>query len=216
MLYEIKTIAGKIANCYLVKTEGAFFMVDTGVSFSRGALKKTLTAAGCRPGSLKLVAITHADYDHTGSCVYLREKYGAKIAIHRNEAGAVETKNMLANRKNKPAVFLKTMPALFRPLIFRNFKPDIIVDDGDDLSQYGLDARVVHTPGHTTGSISILTAGGDLFCGDFLVNSGKPKKNHLVDDMAAMDASVERLKTLNVKKVYPGHGKPFTLEEFLQ
>jgi len=90
------------------------------------------------------------------------------------------------------------------------------VGDGDDLSQYGLDGRVVYIPGHTTGSIGVLTGEGDFFCGDLLTNSGRPEKNRLVDNEAEMDASIEKLKTLGVKTVYPGHGKPFRMEEFIK
>ena len=76
-------------NCYLLKTGDTYFMVDAGVSFYRGAMKKALKQAGCRPGDLKLVVITHGDYDHTGSCAWLQKKYGAKIAVHKSEAGAL-------------------------------------------------------------------------------------------------------------------------------
>jgi hydroxyacylglutathione hydrolase len=72
-----------------------------------------------------------------------------------------------------------------------------------------LDAKVLHIPGHSTGSIGILTAGGDLFCGDLFVNVTKPVKHSIIIDVAAFNASVERLKNLFVNKVYPGHGKPF-------
>jgi len=214
--YEIITIANKVVNCYLIKSGNDFFMVDTGMSFARGTLKKALAAAACKPGSLKLVIITHGDYDHTGNCVYLKEKYGAKIAVHRNEAGVLEKGDMLFSRRSRQGVFFRAELKVARLLMGRPFKPDVLVVDGDDLSPHGFAAKVVHTPGHTTGSISVLTAGGDLFCGDFLVNSGKPEKNSLVDDPAEMDESVLKLKNLDVRKIYPGHGQPFTLEEFLE
>jgi hydroxyacylglutathione hydrolase len=123
---------------------------------------------------------------------------------------------MLASRKTRQGIMFRVTLALFRWLIFRKCKPDILVGDGDDLSQYGLDGRVVYIPGHTTGSIGVLTGEGDFFCGDLLTNSGRPEKNRLVDDEAEMDASIEKLKTLGVKTVYPGHGKPFRMEEFIK
>ena len=101
-------------------------------------------------------------------------------------------------------------------LICRRFKPDVLVGDGDDLSQYGLDGRIVHIPGHSVGSIGVLTGDGDIFCGDLFANNGKPKKNALIDDEAEMDASIEKLKALDVKTVYPGHGRPFTLAQYFR
>lgn len=73
---------------------------------------------------------------------------------------------------------------------------------------------MIHFPGHSRGSIGVLTAGGDLFCGDLLINTDKPARNTLIDDRAKYDASVERLRTLEVKTVYPGHGRPFDMEQF--
>jgi hydroxyacylglutathione hydrolase len=210
----IKIITNPVVNCYLLKTGDTYFMVDAGVSFYRGGLKKALKQEGCRPGDLKLVVITHGDYDHTGNCAFLQKKYGARITVHKNEAGALERGEMLASRKTRQRIMFRVTLALFRWLIFRRCKPDIFVGEGDDLSQYGLDGRVVYIPGHTTGSIGVLTGEGDFFCGDLLTNSGRPEKNRLVDDEAEMDASIEKLKTLGVKTVYPGHGKPFKIEEF--
>jgi hydroxyacylglutathione hydrolase len=212
MPLSIKTIATGMVNCYLIKTGTGFVLIDTGLPFWRGTLKKALERAGCRPGDLKLVVITHADTDHTGNCAWLREKYGVPIAIHREEAGAVATGRILLSRKSRPGIFFRAMVNLGGLLIFRRFRPDVLVADGDDLSDYGLDGGIVHVPGHSRGSIGVLTAEGDFFCGDLLTGSRKPVKNSLVDDAAEMDASIEKLKSLNIRTVYPGHGKPFPLE----
>jgi glyoxylase-like metal-dependent hydrolase (beta-lactamase superfamily II) len=216
MSYEITGIYGKIANCYLVKTGTGFILIDTGMSFGRGTLVKTLEKAGCKPGNLNLVVITHADFDHTGNCAYLRKKYGTKIGIHRNESPAVETGRMLLNRKRKQSFFNRTMMYLMGFLIFRRFKPDIYLEDGESLSAYGLDARVYHFPGHSQGSIGVLTEEGDLFCGDLLVNGNGPETSSFYDDTEQLKQSVARLKTLKIRTVYPGHGRPFPPEEFFK
>ena len=93
------------------------------------------------------------------------------------------------------------------------FTPDVLLADGDDLSVYGLDARILHQPGHTNGSISVLTAGGDLICGDLMTNTGAPQANRLVDDTAEMAASITRARQAGARAVYPGHGKPFAMSE---
>jgi len=74
--------------------------------------------------------------------------------------------------------------------------------------------KVLHIPEHSEGSIGILTSGGDLFCGDLLENTDEPDLNSNMDDLAATNASVEKLKKLSIKTVYPGHGKPFPMELF--
>jgi hydroxyacylglutathione hydrolase len=216
MPYEVKIIPDRIANCYLVKTGEGFIMVDTGVSFFRGNLKNELEKAGCKPGNLKLIIITHVDFDHTGNCAYLRKKYGAKIAIHREESGAAQSGRMFLSRKSKRGIISEAMIYLAGLVIFRRFKPDMYLNDGDDLSGYGWDAKVLHTPGHTTGSISILTREGDFFCGDLMVNGEKPSISRYSDNFTEVKISAGKLKNLNIKTVYPGHGKPFLLDDFFK
>ena len=83
------------------------------------------------------------------------------------------------------------------------------VEDGYALSEYEFDATVLAIPGHSKGSIGILTAGGDLFCGDLFSNTDKPVLNAIMDDLAAANASLEKLKNFAINAVYPGHGRPF-------
>jgi hydroxyacylglutathione hydrolase len=216
MPYEITTIARMGVNCYIIHSENSFIMVDSGFSWSRKAVNEALMDAGCRPGELKLVVVTHGDTDHTGNCVFLREQYDAKIAVHQSEAKTLETGDMLINRKSKRGFLLRSGFALSRIFMKGKFKPDIFLADGQELSPYGLNAKVIHTPGHSIGSLSVLTAEGDLFCGDFLVGGKIPRVNTLLDDPEEMAASLAKLNTLTIRKIYPGHGQAFTLEEFLK
>jgi glyoxylase-like metal-dependent hydrolase (beta-lactamase superfamily II) len=73
---------------------------------------------------------------------------------------------------------------------------------------------VLSIPGHSRGSIGLLTADGDLFVGDLLVNTKRPVLNSIMDDRAAAQASVEKLKSLKIKTVYPGHGAPFSMDQY--
>lgn len=218
MPQEIKTIslASRLGgvNCYLVKTGDDHVLIDSGLANQRVDLEKELERAGCQPGNLKLIVITHGDSDHAGNAAYLRDKYGAKIAMHRRESAAVERGDMLLSRKRRP-LLARMVFSLFKVKATDRFKPDFYVDEGYDLSGYGFDARVLYLPGHSSGSIGILTTEGHLFCGDLLTNRGKPAPNSLVDDAAEMRTSVERVKGLGIQMVYPGHGKPFSMEELV-
>ena len=215
MPYELSAATGGV-NCYLLKTTGGFFLVDTGFSLSKGKLEKLLARTGCFPGNLKLVIVTHADIDHTGNCLFLQEKFKAKIAMHPAEAEAAAAVKMTANRKNKSPLLMRAVMALFAGLLTRPFQPDAWLRDGERLSEFGLDAAIIHTPGHTLGSVSVLTDDGDLFCGDFLKGTGRAGVNTLADDAAAMEESYKKIKNLKIKKIYPGHGRPFTFEELLK
>jgi glyoxylase-like metal-dependent hydrolase (beta-lactamase superfamily II) len=77
---------------------------------------------------------------------------------------------------------------------YERFTLDVILEDGQDLSDYGLDASVIHTPGHSEGSISIKTAEGNLFCGDLFNNTNKPEKASLIQDPEKLEASVNKIK----------------------
>jgi glyoxylase-like metal-dependent hydrolase (beta-lactamase superfamily II) len=222
MLQEIEIINLGGVNCYLVKTGDGFILIDTGVSNRRTDLEKALASAGCKPGNLKLVILTHGDSDHADNCAYLRGKYGTKIALHYDDSGMVERGDMSWNRKAKPdkisimgRIISFVTPFVVRPGKFDTFKPDFAIDESFDLSEYGFNATVLHLPGHSKGSIGILTAGGDLFCGDLLSNIGKPSCL-FIDDMADFNASVEKLESLGINTVYPGHGKPFPMELFMK
>jgi len=92
----------------------------------------------------------------------------------------------------------------------------LYIEDGYTFSEYGFDATVFTIPGHSKGSIGILTASGNLFCGDLFNNINKPVLNSIMDDPEAANASVEKLRNLVVNTVYPGHGKPFPMEQFMK
>jgi hydroxyacylglutathione hydrolase len=149
-----------------------------------------------------------------------------KIAIHRYESSVVEnTDDTLSRRRQSflarlmSRIILKLLSAFIHFGKIERFKPDFYLEEGDDLLDYGFDARILLLPGHSKGSIGILTTGSDpstgpgqvLFCGDLLWNMRKPGPHGMIDDAAEMKASLERLKNLDIKTIYPGHGKPFPL-----
>ena len=227
MPQEIKTIRSSLpfilgdVNCYLVNTGDGFVLIDTGTATHRIDLERELGSAGCKPGNLRLIAITHGDIDHIGNCAYLLEKYGTKVAMHPGETQAVERGDMLLNRTDKGIATRMLTKALFSVTTlflgrFERFKPDIYVEDGQVLSEYGFDANVLHLPGHSKGSIGIVTSGGDLFCGDLLWNRDRPAPQSNIDDVVELNASIEKLKGLRINTVYPGHGKPFPMGAFIK
>ncbi len=214
---EVTPIRLSIANCYLLKTGTGYILIDTGFSWHRRALRNALRAAGCGAGDLKLIVITHGDLDHTGNCVWLQKRYRAPVGMHPAEAAAAERGNMFLSRKNGPGLFVRALVSFMGLFVFRRFKPQVLLKEGDALSEYGLDARILHLPGHSMGSIGVLTAEGQFFCGDLLATKdGRPIRGALVDDAGEMDASIQRLKNLHIKMVYPGHGRPFTMEELTE
>lgn len=205
-------------NAFLIRTSSGYLLIDTGGSNKRAELERALADAGCTPGHLDLVILTHGDFDHAGNAAHLRETFGARVAMHAGDVGMVERGDMFWNRTGGGVLMRRIAPLLAILLGFgkkERFAPDLPVEEGTDLTRYGFEARVLSTPGHSKGSIAILTAGGDLFCGDLLENTRGPAVGSLLDDPAAAQVSVERLKGLATGTVYPGHGEPFPMQAFL-
>ena len=219
---QIKTITLPLpyrlghVNCYLVATGTGFVLIDTGASNKRAELESQLASAGCQPGDIQLILVTHGDFDHAGNAASLREKFAAKIAMHYADSGMVERGDMFWNRKKGNRVIKLMAPILFRFGRSNRFKPDLLLEDGTDLSEHGFNAKALYIPGHSRGSMGILTAGGALFCGDLLDNTDKPALNSIMDDSTAAHTSVEKLKSLEITTVYPGHGNPFPLDLLLE
>ncbi len=214
MTVEIKPIGVPMplhlgdVNCYLLKTESAFLLVDTGVPSGRKFLEEELERLGCHPGRLRLIVLTHGDFDHTGNAACLRQKYRSQIAMHPDDVGMAEHADMFWNRRQGNILFSKLIPLLFGFTQKARFSPDVLFQDGLDLSKYGLDACILGLPGHSKGSIGILTSSGDLFCGDLLMND-KGKPSFGFGEPASFLPTINRLKGMRIRTVYPGHGNPF-------
>ncbi len=207
-------------NCYLLAAGDGYVLIDTGFAAKRAKLENRLESLGCKPGKLKLIVLTHGDSDHAGNGAYLRSKYGCKIGMHSSDAGMVERGDMSWNRKAKPDKFSLVFrllglaaKVLNKGVEFEKFKPDIMIDEGFDFSPYGLQAKILHIPGHSKGSIGILTEEGELFCGDFAYNMPGFK---FIDDSADHAESMNKLKKLRIETIYPGHGKPFLMTVLLK
>jgi hydroxyacylglutathione hydrolase len=218
-MMEIHILNLGVVNAYLLKTDAGFLLVDTGPANQRAAIERELENAGCQPGDLNLILATHADEDHVGNCAWLRQKYAVKIAMHRAEVDAAQKGDPALNKeipRNLMGTLVRFLVRLFTLKPEDRFTPDVLLEDGDDLSGYGLDARVVHIPAHSNGSIGVLAPGGEFFCGDLLTNSRHPAPGMGIFDTVEFETTIAKLKLLNIQTVYPGHGKPFAWEQFMK
>ena len=216
----IKVIGLDFVNAFLLKTEDGYMLIDTGLPDLWEKLEEELISVGCLPDQLKLVIITHGDWDHAGNAGRLREKYNIRVAMHPGDVNQVEN-GVILKRKVSPLLhrLLFTIMMLRRKLqknkmSFPKFKPDILLSDGQSLEEYGSTAKVIHIPGHTPGSIGVITDEGDLFAGDTFTNRKKPGAAGIVENSGQLKHSLDKLRKMNIKTVYPGHGKPFLMEEY--
>ena len=208
-------------NCYLIETENGFILIDTGFSRNRLKLDAFLLNRGITPENrkLKLIILTHGDFDHTGNAKYLNEKYNTKIALHNDDIGMVEHGDISWNRDMN--AFMRILGKLMTVLLGMQLKkedrflPDIVLETEQNLDEYGLSAKIVTLPGHSKGSIGVLTEDGHFFCGDILENTEQPGPASMVSDSNELKQSIEKIKSLEFKYAYPGHGKPFEKKSIL-
>lgn len=215
--YTITRIEANQTNCYLVEVEDIFFLIDTGFTKDRESIESMLTKSGCVPGTLKLIILTHGDFDHTGNCAYFREKYGCSVAMHYADVGMVEQGDFFWNRENRTITKIlgRLMISALRMTLKKEdrFTPDILLEDMQDLSKFGFDADVVHIPGHSKGSIGLLTKQGDFFSGDLFVNTSSPERNNMLSNATEYETSIQKIMKIRIQRVHPGHGNPFELSE---
>jgi glyoxylase-like metal-dependent hydrolase (beta-lactamase superfamily II) len=182
----------------------------------RAVPRKLLELLGTPP-RLDLMIVTHVHFDHVGASVKLREATGAPLAVHRADAGWLR-EGRLVWPKGVTAwgKFFRTVVApLMMPFLrVPSIAPDLVLDDeGLDLRPYGVEGRVVHTPGHSPGSVSIVLPSGEAFVGDLAMN-GPPMCLHpsfgvFAHQPELVPASWRRLLEMGVETVYPAHGRPF-------
>ena len=205
----IKIIDVGGVNCYLLEADDGFVLIDSGFSTKRKfldkVLKKALNKPGEAPKKLKFVILTHGDPDHAGNCKFLRENYGAKIAMHFEDSKMVEKGDMSWNRKSKPDkisfTFRLVTLTFSKNSVFDTFKPDIYLQDGQNLAEFGLSVKVIHLPGHSKGSVGVLTNEGDLFCGDLIYNFAAFS---YIDNLDDFNKSITILKKIEINILYPG------------
>lgn len=95
---------------------------------------------------------------------------------------------------------------------FHKLSPDILLSHNFDLKEYGLDASVMHIPGHTPGSVGILFESGNFISGDTFTNQTRPTAAPNAYDFKELAKSIDLLKRYKIITVYPGHGKPFSYD----
>lgn len=201
---------GISGNCYLLQSENKFILIDSGSKSKRKELENKLLTFGCNQENLSLVIITHGDFDHTGNCAYLKEKFRTKIGMHESDAGMVENGDMFWNRKSGSKIMKSLINKIFN---ITKFTPDIIINEQINLLDYGVEGKILNIPGHSKGSIGLLLSTGDFFCGDLFSNIKKPEKSAIIDDKTEYDESLNKIRSYNIIMVYPGHGTPFEYKE---
>jgi glyoxylase-like metal-dependent hydrolase (beta-lactamase superfamily II) len=216
MMTIVTKIRLKLSNATLIQGERAI-LVDSGSPGESQEILKALAQAGVAASDLSLLLHTHGHSDHAGSTAELRRLSGAPAAIHAADAA------MLRRGRNGPLPPTRLETRLVKPFVdkpFPSVEPDVVFDNEMDLAPYGVDGRVVMTPGHTAGSVSVLLAGGEAIVGDVLMGglmggtfqAGKPNLHYFVQDAGQLRQSLGYLVAQPLHTLTVGHGGPLAMD----
>ena len=195
MMILKQLVVGPFAsNCYIVGSEASKegMIIDPGDEAD--AILENVKDLGLE---IKSIVLTHAHIDHIGALKEVKEATGAEVAIHADDAQALQEKSI-------SAMFGLSYPT--PP------PPDRLLKDGDSIDISDLHFSVLHTPGHSPGCICLLGE-GVVFSGDTLFNFGIGRYDLPGGSYSQLMNSIHtRLITLpDNTVVYPGHGPDTTI-----
>jgi glyoxylase-like metal-dependent hydrolase (beta-lactamase superfamily II) len=216
MVSQIHRIPIGIANVYVVVGSGTV-LVDGGQPGKDRLLARALEATSASSRNVKLIVVTHGHWDHMGCLAEMKRLTGAPLAMHRAERERVEKplKIMPPARTLWGSVFGRLCVApMMRRARLQSTPVDIVLTDDDySLEPFGVEGIVLHTPGHSPGSVSILLASGDALVGDLAMNMFplrlRPGLPIFAEDEPRLRGSIERLLSLGAKTIHPAHGRAF-------
>jgi hydroxyacylglutathione hydrolase len=176
----------RFVNVYLISVSGSITLIDTGVAGSENAIFEHICRNGMDPGNIGTIVLTHAHPDHVGSAKTIRERTGCTIAAHADDLGWIEDTGRQARERPVPG---------FSVLVAGAVTVDWVLKEGDVIElDEGRSLTVIHTPGHSPGSIALLLKPEMvLFSGDAVPVPGDLP---IYDDPVKVIASISRLKAI--------------------
>ena len=194
-------------NCYLISEGRNAILVDTGSSQSLD-----LVISECDKYDLKLIVLTHVHFDHAENAAELSRRYGVPVAFHKSDEELFESfdKQPLKSYGLTGRIVLGMSLKVLRKTKVEHPENIIYIKDGDSLSGFGINAKIVELPGHTNGSIGVDVEEKHLLVGDAMDNWVLTEMGHFYYNPDDIKKSSAKIKALGHRKIYFGHGKPIT------
>lgn len=194
------------SNAYVISGEH-HVLIDTGPERARTALLEGLAQLGLGGEDLSLVLVTHAHASSVGNAAYLQRVFHVPVAVHGADAP------ILASGVDRTSRVSGMLPAL-RDTRFEALAPDVVFGHTLSLEPFGCEGTVVHTPGHTIGSASVILAGGEAIVGDLVAGGWfggrlmptRPTRHVLAEIPEHVARSLALLHRLGVQRLHPGTG----------
>lgn len=200
-------------NCYIVENGTNGILVDTG---KKEFINKVIEQ--CKVYHVKLIILTHAHFDHAENAARISKELGIPIGMNERDCNLIKSNRnqMLSAEKFLGKIVLSISLKDFSVRAMEEFKPDILLNDGDSLSHYGMNANIISLPGHTDGSIGIDVDNAYLIVGDALMNMFYPTVSMLFHNKTDMLESAGKISRLGKRIIYFGHGKPVPNKQWVK
>ena len=213
---EIFPLKVGYSNVVLLKNRDSAILIDTGLKGHLHQLTRFFEHKKVLPVQIRLIVLTHTHHDHTGNLEGLAKLTGAPVLVHKNEFANLKNgftpipRGITFNTKLISGIGRLLLPRFASP---KAFTADLVNKDVFSLENFGIDAKVISTPGHTEGSQSILV-GTTLISGDTFINIKDGMIfPHFVNNPKQLLETWQKLFEMRIENVYPGHGKPFRIEK---
>lgn len=211
-----------MAFSYLIESAGALFLVDGGMAGTGHRILDRIAEIGRTPEELVLALVTHAHADHFGGLAEVQAASDCAIVCHPLHADTLrEGGVMVSPGLNVFAKIYERIAHFALPRLDLSGLRDVVtIGDGAKLHRLGLPGRVLYTPGHSTGDLTLVMDDGSAFVGD-LVQGRRipritpPEFSIMAVDEEAMFGSWRVLLESGAKVLYPGHGQIVTIGEIV-
>ena len=206
------------SNAYAAVEGDRAILIDTGKTGEEQKIARILKSMGFSPGNIRLIVLTHAHYDHCGALKALKDMTDARTLVHHDEAGFLKRGH--SEFPKGTMWFSKGISRIGRTFAkrmgrYQPVSPDITIGERFELQAYGVHGYILPTPGHTSGSISVIIDNTHAIVGDTLFNIfRKSVYPPFADDEAELLKSWGKLYQTDCAYFYPGHGKPFGKDKF--
>ncbi len=202
---EIHRIKCGNGNCYIIENGVDGILVDTG---KREYVNRVIEA--CKSYHVKLIVLTHAHFDHAENAAQISNTLGIPIGMNEKDCDLIQsnTNQALSAKTFLGKIVLSASLKEFSVRTMQEFQPDVLLNDGDSLADYGVNAKIIVLPGHTKGSIGIDVDDTHLIVGDALMNMFYPTVSMLYYSQKDMLDSARKISGLGNRTIYFGHGKP--------
>jgi len=214
--FKILPVRVGYSNAILVMNGSNSILVDTGVTNHLQQFKILFKQHRLTPTDIRLIVLTHTHYDHTGNLNELVQLTHAKVLVHQNEYENLKNGfTPIPKGQGIYTRFISGLGRLVRPK-FTSPKPFVadIINQGEmNLNEFGIDGKIISTPGHTSGSQSVLI-GKKIISGDTFINLPNgiifP---HFANDPKTLLQTWQKLYDRGIEEIYPGHGRKLKVEE---